>query len=674
MRSVLRTLCWLSSSLLWPAAGTAQSEGAGPAIAWQRTLADALAVQKATGLPLLVAVNMDGEVFNERFAGTTYKDPEFVALTRGYVCLVCSPDRHTERDHDAAGNRVECPRFPGVTCSEHISVEPLVFERFFHGTRNAPRHVGVSPEGKVLFDRFLDQSMQTAIDAIRKHGAVARGKALPDSVTELFARRDAAARTALEHRFRTADTGARKALLASAAHATNEPIDLLRMALRADDAAVFQAGAAALAATATKDHATDVEDALARCDDPRVSASLLERLEQVAAGDPAAAQRASMLRSAQKVAPLPAPWGGRWRATAFDANDRASIEAELDRCEVALGKQPDDAEQRLRLATAQAAFARVLIRDGGKGADLWLEDCVRTARLVTGDGPRAEAHAVLAHAHWLQGDPANAEAAARLADPLPVDRVPDAMVAARFLDTRLLLAASRVFAATKEQPVADLPAVVERTLAILELLAARNAATEEGVLAGGGLIEFVGLRQRARAEYERALHAFPASERLHERWRNRVLFDLGADELRRQYDRFASGCSDGATAQWFAGYAALVAAERHTKDQRPDRARKAYDDSVERFEKAAAANEAYLDTAHHFAVLALAGRAAVRSELGDGEGAVADLLRAASLREASLDDSDGLARKPRGIASRVVDALEKQGKSELAAQLKPLLP
>ena len=41
-------------------------------IAWQRTLEDALAVQKSTGLPLLVVVNMDGEVFNERLANTTY--------------------------------------------------------------------------------------------------------------------------------------------------------------------------------------------------------------------------------------------------------------------------------------------------------------------------------------------------------------------------------------------------------------------------------------------------------------------------------------------------------------------------------------------------------------------------------------------------------------------------
>jgi len=73
-------------------------------------------------------------------------------------------------------------------------------------------------------------------------------------------------------------------------------------------------------------------------------------------------------------------------------------------------------------------------------------------------------------------------------------------------------------------------------------------------------------------------------------------------------------------------------------------------------------------------VLALAGRAELRSAAGDGEGAVADLLRAAALRVASLDESDGLQRKPRAIAGRVSEKLVQQGKQELADKLKDLLP
>jgi hypothetical protein len=73
-------------------------------------------------------------------------------------------------------------------------------------------------------------------------------------------------------------------------------------------------------------------------------------------------------------------------------------------------------------------------------------------------------------------------------------------------------------------------------------------------------------------------------------------------------------------------------------------------------------------------VQALAGRAELRNERGDAEAAAADLLRAAELRPASLDTSDGLERKPRAIAGRVARALEQAGNTDLAAKLKPLLP
>ena len=150
-----------------------------PRIEWQRSLADALQVQSQTGQPLLLCVNTDGEVFCDRFAETTYRDPAFVALTKGYVCVIASPDRHTERDYDGQGRRIECPRFPGCTCSEHQNVEPELFARWFRGERYAPRHVAVPRNGEPLFDRFLDGSMQTAIDAIEKARGPVAGEPLP---------------------------------------------------------------------------------------------------------------------------------------------------------------------------------------------------------------------------------------------------------------------------------------------------------------------------------------------------------------------------------------------------------------------------------------------------------------------------------------------------------------
>jgi hypothetical protein len=143
--------------------------------------------------------------------------------------------------------------------------------------------------------------------------------------------------------------------------------------------------------------------------------------------------------------------------------------------------------------------------------------------------------------------------------------------------------------------------------------------------------------------------------------------------MRRAYAAYASGAADAPTAEWFAGLGSLTAAHQHTRDQRDAPARAAYDDAVARFAKSAAGNEAYADTANHYAVLALAGRAELSLAQGDAEAAAADVLRAAALRQASFDESDGLQRKPRAIAQRVREALTKAGKPELAAKLEPLL-
>lgn len=678
MRIPLPRTPFRPSPLLLPlviaSVGPAQHADSAPAIAWQRTLPDALAVQEATGLPLLIVANMDGEVFNEQFATQVYRTPEFVELTRGYVCVVCSPDRHTERDYDTLGNRVECPRFPGCTCSEHILIEPELFTRFFNGTRNAPRHVGVSRDGKVLFDRFLDQSKQTAIDAIRQHRGTPKPGAdvVPDAVAELFARRDAAARRTLELRFRSGDAKTRETLLTAAAKATNEPLDLLRLGLRSDDAKQFALAATALAATATAASLGDLDDALARAEEPSTRKALIDALARLGVRDPAVARFAMHAATTGTLADVAPPWRNEWRQPAFTALDRPGIEAELDRCEKALTKAPDDDEQRLRLAIAQAAFAETLFAAGAKGTEFWLEDCVRSATRV-GAPAAAEARGLLAYAHWMQGD---VDGAARLLADAPKDgdRRPDPWLASRALGADLQAIARRAFANPDEANKKDLRPEIARTLAILDLFAARRAAPDESAeLAAAGLLEFAGLRREARASLERAAGALPGSQRIHERWRNRLFVDLGAEAMRQAYARHVAAATDKPTAEWFAGYAALIAGDRHTTDTRREPALAAYGEAIDRFTRAGSGNAEYVDTANHFIVLALGGRAHLRHAAGDDEGAVADIERAAALRAASLDDDDGLKRKPRAIAGRIARDLEQKGLSALAERLKPLL-
>jgi hypothetical protein len=123
-------------------------------VTFQRTYEDALAVSKETGSPILVCVNMDGEIASEHYAGIRYRRPETAALYDPYVCVIASVYRHTPRDFDEEGRRVLCPRFGSVTCGEHIAIEPGLFDRFLDGTRVAPRHIGVELDGSEMYDVY----------------------------------------------------------------------------------------------------------------------------------------------------------------------------------------------------------------------------------------------------------------------------------------------------------------------------------------------------------------------------------------------------------------------------------------------------------------------------------------------------------------------------------------
>jgi hypothetical protein len=645
-----------------------------PQIAWQRTLEDALAVQKETGLPLLVVVNMDGEVFNERFAGSTYHDNTFIESTRNYVCVVASPDRHTERDYDALGNRIECPRFKSCTCSEHINIEPELFRRFFNNKRNAPRHVGVSTAGDILFDRFLDNSMNVAINAIAKHEGQANRKHLDntDDVTEMFRRRDAMARSLLERRYQSGNKQIRSQLLKKASTAKNNPIDLLRMGLRDPDEELVGLAAIALSKVGDSSALIDIEDALARITTPEVRQLLVTQLRMLGKSNPAAARIASHFTASTEQ--FVQPWRNDWQLSKL-TQGREAIEAELDRIEASIREQRDDDNLRLQLATAQAAFALMLMQDGGAGIEMWLADAQRNAAKVKSEALKAETNALLAITTWYRSDTKAATAA--VSETMAggkSNRKPDGWLAANFLDILLQLTAKTAFERVQDNDTISLGREVARTQIVMELLRKNDAGDERGLLAGISLLEYAGLRAQAQSRLEQLVERFPSSITVHDRWRTRLMVDLGAERMRYRYAKHVTDAKDRATAQWYAGYAALIAAERHTLDSRIVEAENAYSDSIERFLASATSNEAYVDSAHHYAVLALAGRAEIRHLRKNSKEAVKDLLQAAELRPDSLDEDDGLKRKPRAIAARIYAALMAASKTELAEQLTDILP
>src|ERR1700752_1552247 len=101
----------------WPAP-TAEDWARPVLVHWQRTFEDAPRVARETNRPIMACVNMDGEVASENWAGVRYRQEETARLLEPYVCVIGSVYRHTPRDYDAEGNRVPCPRFGDVTCSE----------------------------------------------------------------------------------------------------------------------------------------------------------------------------------------------------------------------------------------------------------------------------------------------------------------------------------------------------------------------------------------------------------------------------------------------------------------------------------------------------------------------------------------------------------------------------
>ncbi|MCU0864660.1 MAG: hypothetical protein MUC36_12760 [Planctomycetes bacterium] len=645
-----------------------------PRIEWQRNIEDALAAQQATGLPLLVVANMDGETFNDRFALSVYRDPAFIAATRGYICVIGSTDRHNERDYDASGQRIECPRFPGCTCSEHIQIEPELFRRWFDGKRTAPRHIGVAPDGKVLFDRFLDHSMQTAIEAIVANKGTP--KVALDATADLdalLARRDGLARRTLEGMYRRGDFDTRRKLLEAAANASTAQFDLLRRGLRDPDDTLATLAAAALAKVATAEARIDLEDALARIREPEVERELLQKLAELGRNDPATSRLAAHL--AIGPGELPSPWSGPWGKAAFDGDDRQTIEAELDRCEAALRTMPDEDLLRLQLATAQAGLAHWLVARGGKGPELWFEDARRNAARVKSPALQAEALAVTAIAAWFGGDGQGAHTALAQALAKKSSRPPDAWLAAAFLDVLMPLTAQLAYGRAQPDSPVVLRTELERVQAALGLLHDRGAfAFDSGALAGIALLEFCGLRQTARYHLGLLTQRLPGSVAAHDRWQARLLIDLGTDGLVAAYDTFAAKATDAPTAEWFAGRAALVAAEQNVRDSRAKDAATCYASVITRMQRSSSGNADYTDTANHHMVQALAGGASLKFAAGDAAGAVADLLRAGALRPESLDEPNSLQQTPRAIAARIHDSLQKQGKTELAQQLKPLLP
>ena len=218
------------------AAASAAQRQKPPLMPWQRTLEDALALVEKTGKPLLICVNMDGEPASERLAWVNYRDPEFVKLARGFIPILASPDQRSPRDYDDKGRRLHDLRFGRLTNYEHITIEPVLLERYFGEQRVVPRHIAVGKGSKILFDIYLTNNFDAVIAALKKHGKpdkVDAKKPADMSEAELLDSPDATHREVLEKRFYGADEPTRVRIAGKAMsnkRRTQHP-EILRMAV-----------------------------------------------------------------------------------------------------------------------------------------------------------------------------------------------------------------------------------------------------------------------------------------------------------------------------------------------------------------------------------------------------------------------------------------------------------
>lgn len=643
-----------SRETMWPAP-TADDWKLPCLVAWQRSFDDARRVAQATGKPLLICVNMDGEIASEHYAGIRYRRPETARLYEPYVCVIASVYRHNPRDYDDAGQRIPCPRFGTVTCGEHIAIEPGLYETYFEGSRIAPRHIMVELDLKKTYDVYFAWDTQTIFTALEK--GIADRPAPPPlvehdrPVVERVASADAADRVLVERTYAQGTREVRRALLERALVVRDlDQVDLLRQAIFGLDVELARLARRALVQCTTESAVDLIAEAL------KLPLDAAERGELVAA----AARLAEKFPRARMIVAVNQGLAGSSKLIDADAwsqaatsdtgrGARATYEAasRLETQLAAADARPEDAAARLALAETfharaeaargQRGFARVLVEDAQRTAreaealgarGYALEGLLAVCASELGARPEALAHAVKAVEAGLP-PPAS--------DGIDAAAARAAAVFALFAEARQG-AIARAFRERQPWP----PEWLSDIHAAYAVLARHPLGTDAHAAAHYDFLRWLGATPRATQVLERGLERFPESPLLHERLRRELLATRGAAGLEAGYAERLARAGASPALEWFAGYAALVAAEHQRRASAMDAALAAYDRAREHFARYSAAFPANAENAEHYTALAYAGRARIAFERGDLERATLELLASFHARPSAAASADGL--------------------------------
>ena len=662
---------------MWPAA-TAEGWAKPCLIPWQRNFEDALAVSKATGAPILVCVNMDGEIASEHFAGVRYRDPATAKALERYVCVIASVYRHTARDYDEQGHRVVCPRFGTVTCSEHIACEVELYGKYFEGKRISPRHIMLDFDGKKSYDVYYSWDTATVFTAFTKGVEnLPLPQKLPHDdmpIPQRVASADAIDRSAVEKAYEGGNQEARLAILRSViASRSVHQDDVLRLAIFGLDLECARAARQALAQSDSESSIDVIAEALKVSLDPKERDALVAAAARLGEKYPRARTLAALHEGLAMNSTQITAASGPEAASASAAEYAANVQERGD----AAQERPSD--PAARLAFAESLLARV---SEGEKDPRWTRILLEDARA------NAEEAAKLGFRGWRLDATLAATYDQLGQENLALDHALKAVEAGMwsaaqseieatdFVKVRVLA----LFAQSRQQAIRK--AYQEKAKWPPEWLADINAAyaklvvhplvSDDNLISYYDFLNWLGGSRRAGALLEDALARFPDSAQLHERLRSRILWEKGERgpaELESVYAARLAKPEPSKQLTWFAGYAELVAAETFRRRNDFEHALTAYQHGIDYYERNIAEVPDGRDSCDHFIALARAGRARVLLERGELEAAMTELLAAFQRRASTTGAMDGLNITPGMTALMLHSRLVAANKTELASKL-----
>jgi tetratricopeptide (TPR) repeat protein len=665
----------LTREQMWPAP-TAEDWKKPVLITFQRTWKDALAVSKETGKPILICINMDGEIASEHYAGVRYRQPEVAKLYSPYVCVIASTYRHNPRDYDEQGNRILCPRFGSVTCGEHIWIEPILYEKYMDGQRVAPRHICIDLDGKETYDVFYVNDTAGVFDAIRDRRPAGRPTTVVRGdrpILERVASRDIADRNAVETAYKKGDAKLRNALLEAALkHKDTEQLDLMRLAVFGLDVDASRTARKALAQTDSKDATGLISDALRVPMDGKEREALIAALQRIGKDSPLARWLAGAHRGlggeskTVDVAGWTRPRGAVRTSATGGVYAAPDVTSRVESSARASQANPDDPDARLALAEGTLALATKASRlyaSNPRMAQLaarhLYSDAVKYAEEAEQLGAKGwRVDAVHALATYYGGNRQGAyERAGRAVKALPAGEPSWSSMAVLtvFAEGRW----KQIKALVKEGKPYP-PEFLTDLHAAYSVLLKHPLGTDKQVLWHYDLLVWLRVYRGAHKVLDEGIARFRNSTILHEKLRERSLRWRGPDGLEAVYTALMKEHDDPARIGPYAGYASFVAGDAHRRRRNYDKAMAAYGRAI------------------GYYGLALAARARVAYQLEQYDKALDDIVGSLDRAPKAAGTRDGMGITPGETAQMLLAKLKQERRSPqtelLDAALKKIDP